>query len=378
MEFQRPSNDGTDRCCLTFLRMVRGLFCLLVLILTAFMMLVYCGFMGAVIIRLVSIYYSRKVTSFFFGAWLALWPFLFEKINKTKVIFSGETLPAKERVLLIANHRTEVDWMYLWDLAWRKGRVGYIKYILKSSLMKLPLFGWSFQILEFIPVVRKWEVDESIMRQMLSTFKDPKDPLWLALFPEGTDYTEQKCIRSQRYAAENGLPILNNVLIPKTKGFFSCLEGLRGSINAVYDIAIAYKHDCPTFMDNVYGVAPAEVHIHVRRVSIDSIPTSENEVNTWLINTFHLKDQLLSDFHAQGHFPNEGTEQDLSTAKCLVNFGAVALLTSICTYFTFFSSIWFKVYVFLVCAYLTCATYFNIRPVPIVHLVKSLFKSKSS
>ena len=129
------------------------------------------------------------MTSFFFGAWLALWPFLFEKINKTKVIFSGETLPAKERVLLIANHRTEVDWMYLWDLAWRKGRVGYIKYILKSSLMKLPVFGWSFQILEFVPVVRKWEVDEYIMRQMLSTFKDPKDPLWLALFPEGTDFT---------------------------------------------------------------------------------------------------------------------------------------------------------------------------------------------
>ncbi|KAF4348188.1 hypothetical protein CsatB_006196 [Cannabis sativa] len=377
MEFQRPTNDGTGRSSLTLLRMVRGLLCLLVLILTAFMMLVYCGFVGAVMIRFVSIYYSRKVTSFFFGAWLALWPFLFEKINKTKVIFSGETLPANERVLLIANHRTEVDWMYLWDLALRKGRVGYIKYVLKSSLMKLPLFGWSFQILEFIPVVRKWEVDESIMHQMLSTFKDPKDPLWLALFPEGTDYSEQKCIRSQKYAAENGLPILNNVLIPKTKGFFTCLEGLRGSIDAVYDIAIAYKHDCPTFMDNVYGVAPDEVHIHVRRVSVDSIPTSENEVNTWLINTFHLKDQLLSDFHSQGHFPNEGTEQDLSTAKCLINFGAVAVLTSICTYCTFYSSIWFKLYASLVCAYLTCATYFNIRPVPIVHIVKYLFKSKS-
>lgn len=189
MEVQKPSNDGNGRSDLTLPRMVRGLLCLLVLLITAFMMLVYFGFMGAVIIRFFSIHCSRKVTSLFFGAWLALWPFLFEKINKTKVIFSGETLPAKERVLLIANHRTEVDWMYLWDLAWRKGRVGYIKYVLKSSLMKLPLFGWSFQILEFIPVVRKWEVDESIMRQMLSTFKDPRDPLWLAVFPEGTDFT---------------------------------------------------------------------------------------------------------------------------------------------------------------------------------------------
>ncbi|GMN37456.1 hypothetical protein TIFTF001_006822 [Ficus carica] len=327
MEVQRASNDGKDHSPLTPLRMVRGVLCLLVLLLTAFMMLVYIGFTSAVIVRFLSIHYSRKVTAFFFGTWLALWPFLFEKINKTRVIFSGETPPPRERVVLIANHRTEVDWMYLWDLALRKGRVGDIKYILKSSLMKLPLFGWAFQILEFIPVVRKWEVDESIMHQMLSTFKDPRDPLWLALFPEGTDFTEQKCIRSQKYAAENGLPVLNHVLLPKTKGFFACLEGLRGSLDAVYDITIAYKHCCPTFMDNVYGVAPSEVHIHVQRILLDSIPTSEEAVTTWLINRFHLKDQMLSDFRSLGHFPKQGTEKELSTPKCLVNFGAVIFLT---------------------------------------------------
>lgn len=174
---------------LTPARLFRGLLCLLVLLLTAFMMLVFYGFISAIFVRVFSIHYSRKATSFFFGSWLAVWPFLFEKINKTKVIFSGEMVPARERVLIIANHRTEVDWMYLWDLAIRKGQLGYIKYILKSSLMKLPVFGWGFHILEFISVERKWEVDESTMRQMLSTFKDYHDPLWLALFPEGTDFT---------------------------------------------------------------------------------------------------------------------------------------------------------------------------------------------
>lgn len=183
------SNEGKRLRDFTPLRVCRGLMCLLVLLSTAFVMLVYFGFMSAVMLRLFSIHYSRKATSFFFGAWLALWPFLFEKINKTKVVFCGETVPARERVLLIANHRTEVDWMYLWDLALRKGCLGYIKYILKSTLMKLPVFGWGFNILEFIPVERKWEVDESVVRQMLSTFKDPQDPLWLALFPEGTDFT---------------------------------------------------------------------------------------------------------------------------------------------------------------------------------------------
>lgn len=74
---------------LTPLTVLRGVTCVLVLFLTAFMMLVYVGFVAAVILRFFSIHYSRKITSFFFGAWLALWPFLFEKINKTKVVFSG-------------------------------------------------------------------------------------------------------------------------------------------------------------------------------------------------------------------------------------------------------------------------------------------------
>ncbi|KAK8698825.1 hypothetical protein V6N13_114931 [Hibiscus sabdariffa] len=263
------------------------------------------------------VHYSRKVTAFFFSSWLALWPFLFEKINKTKVIFSGDDVPARERVLLICNHRTEVDWMYLWDLALRKDCLGYIKYILKSSLMKLPVFGWAFHILEFIPVERKWEVDEANMRQMLSKFKDPRDPLWLVLFPEGTDFTDQKCLRSQKYAAENGLPILKNLLLPKSKGFNACLEDLRSTLDAVYDVTIGYKHRCPSFLDNVFGVDPSEVHIHIRRITLDDIPMSESEASAWLMDTFQFKDRLLSNFKSEGYFPPHGTEANLSTFKCL-------------------------------------------------------------
>lgn len=372
------SKDVKKHRPLTPFRVFSGLICLLVLLSTAFTMIIYCGFPSAIMLRLLSVHYSRKLTSFFFGAWLALWPFLFEKINKTKVVFCGETVPAKERVLLIANHRTEVDWMYLWDFALRKGCHGYIKYILKSSLMKLPLFGWGFHIMEFISVERKWEVDESNLHKMLSTFKDPRDPLWLAIFPEGTDFTEQKCLRSQKYAAENGLPILKNVLLPKTKGFCACLEDLRGSLDAVYDLTIGYKHRCPTFLDNVFGVDPSEVHIHVRRIPTVDIPASEEVVTAWLMNKFQLKDKLLSDFHSQGHFPHQGTEAELSTVKCLVNFVAVIALTITTTYFIFFSSVWFKVYVSLSCTYLAFATYFNVRPKPVLGLVKAMFSHKLS
>ncbi|KAE8729209.1 putative 1-acyl-sn-glycerol-3-phosphate acyltransferase 4 [Hibiscus syriacus] len=349
MEVCRPlkSDDKLKHRPLTPYRFFRGLVCLIVFLSTAFMLLAYLGPV-AILLRYLSIHYSRKATSFFFGLWLSMWPFLFEKINGTKVVFSGDNVPQKERVLIIVNHRTEVDWMYLWDLAMRKGCLGYIKYILKSSLMKLPVLGWGFHILEFISVDRNWETDETIMHQMLSTFKNPQDPLWLALFPEGTDFTEKKCTKSQQYAAEVGLPVLTNVLLPKTRGFCLCLETLRGSFDAVYDLTIAYKHQCPFFLDNVFGVDPSEVHIHVQRIPVNKIPTSSAEAAAWLIDRFKVKDQLLSDFKSQGHFHQQGDEEEVPTLKSLLNFAVIIALTTIFTYLTFSSRLC-KIYVGLAC-----------------------------
>ncbi|KAJ3704389.1 hypothetical protein LUZ61_008094 [Rhynchospora tenuis] len=237
------------------------------------------------------------------------------------MIFSGQTVPDKERVLLFANHRTEVDWMYLWNLALRKGRLGHLKYILKSRLMKLPVFGWAFHVMEFVPVERKWEIDEEIMRNMLEKFKIQAILCGLLFSLKALISNlsfEQKCIKSQKYAAENGLPILKNVLLPKSRGFTFCVEDLRGSLDAVYDVTIAYKHRLPVFLDNVFGTDPTEVHVHIEHIKLNEIPNTEDESADWLVERFRLKDELLANFMSTGHFPNEGTEGDLPTFVCLL------------------------------------------------------------
>lgn len=132
----------------------------------------------------------------------------------------------------------------------------------------------------------------------------------------------------------------------------------------VYDITIGYKYRCPTFLDNAFGVDPSEVHMHVRRVPVKEIPISEDDASSWLMDTFLLKDQLLSDFYSKGHFPQEGTEGDLSTKKCVLNFVVVIILTAI-PIFAFFASTRFKIIFVVVCAYMASATHFNIRPSPI-------------
>lgn len=128
----------------------------------------------------------------------------------------------------------------------------------------------------------------------------------------------------------------------------------------VYDVTIAYKHQCPTFLDIVFGVDPSEVHIHVLRSPVEEIPASSDETAEWLMETFKKKEQLLSYFKAHGQFPGHGIKEELSTVKCFLNFALVISLTAVFTYLTF-SSIWFKVYTGLACTYLASVTYFNIE-----------------
>lgn len=138
---------------------------------------------------------------------------------------------------------------------------------------------------------------------------------------------------------------------------------------SVYDVTIGYKYRCPSFLDNVFGVEPSEVHIHICRFPIDCIPVSEDEISMWLMDRFRLKDQLLSNFQFQGQFPDQATERDLPAVKSILNGITVILLTGTCMYYIF-SSVWFKLYVSLVCAYLAPATYFHIRPQPILGFSK--------
>lgn len=157
---------------------------------------------------------------------------------------------------------------------------------------------------------------------------------------------------------------------------FICDNDISCWLYAVYDVTIGYKHRCPTLTDNLFGVDPSEVHIHVQRVPPYEIPMSENEVANWLIDRFKLKDQLLSDFTTHGHFPNQGTEGDISTWGFLVKFFMVIVSTSTFIYLTFFSSIWFKIYVAFSCSYLSLVTYFDILPSPILGSANALFHGK--
>jgi len=66
----------------------------------------------------------------------------------------------------------------------------------------------------------------------------------LVIFPEGTRYSilKSKAIESSRqYSIANNLPILENVLMPKSRGFALIMQQLATTFDAVYDVTIGYE-----------------------------------------------------------------------------------------------------------------------------------------
>ncbi|XP_058731198.1 uncharacterized protein LOC131602979 [Vicia villosa] len=69
-----------------------------------------------------------------------------------------------------------------------------------------------------IKKARNWTKDEQTLKQtgFKQQVRNPV-PFWLALFVEGTQFTQTKLLEAQEFARSRGIPIPKNVLVPRTK-----------------------------------------------------------------------------------------------------------------------------------------------------------------
>ncbi|KAK3446760.1 hypothetical protein EUGRSUZ_A02397 [Eucalyptus grandis] len=160
---------------------------------------------------------------------------------KIQVFTDRETfhLMGKEHALVISNHRSDIDWLVGWVLAQRSGCLGSTLAVMKKSSKFLPVLGWSMWFSEYLFLERSWAKDESTLKSGLLRLKDYPLPFWLALFVEGTRFTQAKLLAAQEYANSTGLPVPRNTLIPRTKGFVSAVSHMRSFVPAIYDVTVS-------------------------------------------------------------------------------------------------------------------------------------------
>ena len=147
-----------------------------------------------------------------------------------------------EHALIIANHHTRIDWMFVWCLCARTRRLSTFRIVLKESLKAVPIVGWLMQSLLYIFLSRKSrEKDVQHINNVITYLASVGQMPTLLLFPEGTDLAPQNLEKSKTFSEEKGLTHYRNVLHPKTKGFYHALNCMRKEIDAVYDLTMAYK-----------------------------------------------------------------------------------------------------------------------------------------
>ncbi|TKA69736.1 hypothetical protein B0A55_05274 [Friedmanniomyces simplex] len=217
------------------------------------------------------------------------------------------------RLVLMANHQLYTDWLYLWWIAYTNKMHGRIYIILKESLKQLPIFGWGAQFYNFIFLSRKWETDKWRFKQALNHLRNPEDPMWLLIFPEGTNLSEVTRAKSASWAKKAGIPDMKNQLLPRSTGLQFCLQELKQSTNWLYDCTIAYEgvpkgmygQDIYTLKSSFFeGRPPKSVNMYWRRFRIADIPVENDGVfSRWLTNRWREKDYILEYYQKFGQFP---------------------------------------------------------------------------
>ncbi|XP_036759508.2 lysocardiolipin acyltransferase 1 isoform X2 [Manis pentadactyla] len=251
-------------------------------------------------LMLISPSWYRWITNRLVATWLTLPVALLETMFGVKVIITGDAFVPGERSVIIMNHRTRMDWMFLWNCLMRYSYLRLEKICLKASLKSVPGFGWAMQAAAYIFIHRKWKDDKGHFEDMIDYFCDIREPLQLLIFPEGTDLTENSKARSNDFAEKNGLQKYEYVLHPRTTGFTFVVDRLREgeNLDAVHDITVAYPHNIPqTERHLLHGDFPEEIHFHVHRYPVGTLPTSKEDLQLWCHRRWEEKEERLRSFY---------------------------------------------------------------------------------
>ena len=243
----------------------------------------------------------RAVNRWAGDTWWSLCVSVSEKLNGGKIEYSGDEIPYGENAILVCNHQQMTDITLLMALAKGKGRLGDMKFFVKDALKYVPGVGWGMFFMGHFFVKRNWNEDRASIEQTFAGILSDNIPVWLISFVEGTRSTPKKIEASQAYAREKGHRETQHVLLPRTKGFVASMEGLRGYVDAVYDITIGYPEGVPSLWQFVKGYVPL-AHMHLRRYPIAEMPEDAAELNQWLFDRFVEKGELLDGYYRQGSF----------------------------------------------------------------------------
>lgn len=273
-----------------------------------FILLVFSCFVANLIqimllpISLLSVRVCHYSNSAVAGSLWTLCNLIFWVSGGNATVFEAEQLRPGESAMVILNHRSFADFFPLHIVAIRHQMIWFCRYFAKDSVKWIPFFGWGIRLAGMILLKRNWLQDQKRILKTFAFYTKHRLPLWLISYSEGSRFSQRKLLESQEYARQNGRKPLNNVLLPRTRGFVASVQALKNSISAVYDFTLVYysrdgKQRVPSPWDYLFANLGGYVfEVHIRRFPLSELPVEdEKQLGEWLHGRFQAKDSLLQE-----------------------------------------------------------------------------------
>lgn len=218
----------------------------------------------------------------------------------TKIHTEGlDDLSKEQWYLMIANHQSWVDILVILRLF--NGRIPYIKFFLKQSLLYIPFMGFCFWALDF-PYMRRYSKQQleknpelkgkDIEQTRKSCEVFLHNPVTIINFMEGTRFTVKK---HQQQSS-----IYRHLLMPKAGGVSFALAAMNGQLKQLLDLTIYYPPTIPTYWQYASGQVDS-IAVHLRRFDISNEligdyandPVFREKFQAWVNQLWQEKDRRL-------------------------------------------------------------------------------------
>jgi 1-acyl-sn-glycerol-3-phosphate acyltransferase len=182
------------------------------------------------------------------------------------------TLSTQQWYLVISNHQSWVDILVLQRVF--NGKIPFLKFFLKQSLLYVPFLGLVWWGLDF-PFMKRYSKaylqkhphlkGKDLETTRIACKKFENKPVSVMNFAEGTRFSEQK---SQ--APLNKSIGLSKVLAPKSGGLAFVLNAMGERLTDLINVTIYYPQNTPSFWDFLSGKVK-HIVVDIDTTSISSL-----------------------------------------------------------------------------------------------------------
>ncbi|AFN83930.1 putative 1-acyl-SN-glycerol-3-phosphate [Encephalitozoon romaleae SJ-2008] len=240
--------------------------------------------------------------------WLHLTRAMFSRYFPQRVFIRYNPIILKRnRNVVISNHLTEYDWLFVCCVLHYLKRFEDLCIILKMSLRNIPLLGYGMKFFQFIFLNRKVSKDREIIMSGASRLKK-EGKYDLLLFPEGTYIDKCSHPKSHKWSVEANVEVEGKgfdpeeVLIPRTTGFKILRENIRDDMEGVIDLTmignpyVKYPNDVFSYWDVIINKSQKVNFMFF----LDYIPNNDGmDGDDFLLKLFEEKEKMISRFRKE-------------------------------------------------------------------------------